>query len=447
MTAPIIYYFFVQLTPNLTFTHIFVCLSETGDLSQPLNCDEPFLLLLSLYGNLIRLHVFSFSLYLSTLVARGETTFPIIPSLPFATGDSVLSAPASDPDLQLNLRIPLPLINSSPQKKSVLSLPIKPEQTLSPSLPEQFSAQDNILSLSSLEPFGSFTQEEEEEEDDEVNSGVHVASIKVEENSALLMERQQKLQKLMESSPLAFPLEFPSSQPSPQSPIKADVFNFSPPILEASSVDDTRPGTPTIDKHNSRHLIFAAYFPLDPSEITQQELNERSAVLCGTGKARKKVDQVVGDIRNEVEHHYRLLEQVHSPVLPDQLMGVVQKFRMLPTFYQNQIASTCAHSLLSSLTPTSPYPSCSQLVFVCQLFSVAGCVQQIIELLVDVIACDGAERRDGAMEKRQPFPHIPNELCFPIVNLLWFYTPSLLLSLHDTAVVFEWLADYTHAME
>lgn len=413
-----------------------MCFSA-GDLSQPLTCGEPFLLLLSLYSGLIRLRVFSYSLYLSTLVARGETSFPIIPSLPFANEEAT---PACDQDIQLKIGISLQalppnIFSGSPQKK--LLLPLKPDQTISPGLPDQFTSQGPILSLTSLDAFDTFSQEEDEEDEEE--DGV---TIKVEENSAVFMERQQKLLKLMESSPpVAFPLGFPSStQGSPQSLNKTDVFNFSPspPILDTSSVDDSSPNAPTIDKRNSRHLIFAAYFPLEQSEVTQQELNERLAVLCGTGKARKKVDSVVGEIRDKIEHHFRLLKQVSSPVLPDQLLQVIRRFRMLPTFYQNQIACSCAQSLLSSLTPSSPYPSCSQLVFVCQLFSVAGSVQQIVELLVDVIACDGAERREGVSDKRQPFPHLPSELCFPVVNLLWFYTPSLLLSLHDTSVVFEW---------
>ena len=409
---------------------LFLCLF-VGDLSQPLTCGEPFILLLSLYSGLIRLRLFSYSLYLSTLVARGETSFPIIPSLPFANEETT---PACGHDIQLKIGISLqalppgvlPGFNGSPQKK--LLLPLKSDQTISPGLPDRFS------SLTGLDHFDTFSQEEEEDEEED---GV---TIKVEENSAMFMERQQKLMKLMESPrpPIAFPLDFPTD--SPQSLNKAEMFNFSPspPILDTSSVDDSSPNAPAIDKRNSRHLIFAAYLPLEQSEVTQQELNERLAVLCGTGKARKKVDSIVGEIRVKIEHHFRLLKQVSSPVLPDQLLQVVQRFRMLPTFYQNQIACSCAHSLLSSLTPSSPYPSCSQLVFVCQLFSVSGSVQQIVELLVDVIACDGAERREGVSEKRQSFPHLPSELCFPVVNLLWFYTPSLLLSLHDTSVVFEW---------
>ena len=350
-----------------------MCLSA-GDLSQPLKCGEPFLLLLSLYSGLIRLHVFSYSLYLSTLVARGETNFPIIPSLPFANEETT---PACDQDIQLKIGISLQalppnIFNGSPQKK--LLLPLKPDQTISPSLPDQFTSQGQLLSLTGLDAFDTFSQEEDEEEEEE-DDGV---AIKVEENSAMLMERQQKLLKLMESPPLAFPLSFPSStQDSPQSPNKTDVFNFSPPILDTSSVDDSSPNAPTIDKRNSRHLIFAAYFPLEQSEVTQQELNERLAVLCGTGKARKKVDAIVGEIRDKVEHHFRLLKQVSSPVLPDQLLQVIQQFRMS----LRKCLQLCPVSPVLSHTVLSLSASwCSRVI------------QQIVELLVDVIACDGAER-------------------------------------------------------
>ena len=322
---------------------------------------------------------------------------------------------------------------------------------ISPGLPEQFGSQDNLLSMASLEAFGNFTQEEEEEEEEEEDDEADgVASIKVEEN--LLFERQQKLKKLLDmsgpdTSQLVSSLGFPSSShDSPASPAKTDLFNFSPHNFDAtSSIEDTHPSAPIIDKHTSRHLIFAAYFPLEAGGTSQQELNERSVVLCGTGKARKTVDEIVGEIRSDVEHHFRLLERISSPILPDlKLPGLLEKFRMLPVFYQNQIASGCAQDLLTSLSPSIPYPSCTQLVFVCQLFSVAGSVQQILDLLVDIVACGGMERRDGMGEKRQSFSRLPNELCIPVVNLIWYYIPSLLLSQHDTSVVFEWSAMILH---
>lgn len=401
-----------------------------GDLSQPLPQREPFILLLSLFSALIHLNVFSFSQYLSTLVARGDTKVAIIPSLPFVVGGSPPSPALSESD-ELSVRISLPLFGGSPQKKSAIPLIVKQEQTLSPRLPQQFGSQDSILPLVSMSTFGQFGQEMEEEEDEESESG---ATIKFEEN--VLFERQQQLEKLLSMTstqdPLvSSPIDFNSTQHSPSSPPNADLFN----MMSGPSLDDSQIHTHTsIDKQASRHLIFAAYFPIEVTEITKQDLNERAVVLCGPGKTRKMVENLVGEIRSNIEHHFRLLQSISSPVLPEQIPDVMNRFRLLPTFYQNQISCGCAQSLLSSLSPSSPYPSCSQLVFVCQLLLATGSVQQTLDLIIDVVSCNGVEKRDSV---RHPFPPLPNDLCFPVVSILWCFTSSLLLSVHDTSLVFE----------
>ena len=84
---------------------------SSGDLSAPLRSTDPFFHLVSLFSNLIQHNVFSHSLYLSLLIAKGEVRSPIIPSLPFAReGESLYHHPRPEPESELSLSISLPVL-------------------------------------------------------------------------------------------------------------------------------------------------------------------------------------------------------------------------------------------------------------------------------------------------------------------------------------------------
>ena len=83
----------------------------SGDLAAPLRSTDPFFHLVSLFCNLIQHNVFSYSLYLSLLIAKGEVRSPIIPSLPFAReGESLYHHPRPEPEQELSLSISLPVL-------------------------------------------------------------------------------------------------------------------------------------------------------------------------------------------------------------------------------------------------------------------------------------------------------------------------------------------------
>lgn len=406
-------------------------------LYSPLKSTEPFLLLLILFSELIYLGVFSYPLYLSTLVARGEAKSPIVPLLPFFRGEEEAppdSPMESEPE-ELHLTISLSALRNitfgSPQKK--LKLPdihVKQEEeegTISPVLQDRFGSQDNLM-----ESLNTFTRESFVPEEG-------MANIKVEENSSLLEMRAHKLASLampdlMEesSSQLVSPVGFGSH---PSSPIKQEIFNFSPnfspPSLDESNIPPASMKKKKLNKYDSRHLLFAAYFPVNPSEISKQE---RVAVLCGTGHSRIGVETLILELSCKAQTILMEIYNENSPVLSPTVLDYLKQFRMLPNFNQNEIASHCAGTLLTRLYAVDSnwsYPSCSQFVFVCTLLETAGSFRQMIELLVELISFTGEKKED----KRR----LPPILCFPVVNILWQYYPILLLSITDTSVVYEGL--------
>lgn len=285
---------------------------------------------------------------------------------------------------------------------------------------------------------------------EESGTGVHD-----EESVAIFHERKQQLELLASESqaenfvsPLSFnsPTHDTDGPPSPLVPPKSDPFNFSPtPAFPAAASTsslflDEEQLDPVTNKHASRHLLFAAYFPISEPLLTAQELNKRAVVLCGVGKTRARVERIVKKIGDDVEHYLRLLSGISTPILPDSVLD----FRLLPSFEQRVLATTCENILRSTLksTPaaaavaatggatnsgTHYYPACAQLVFVCELLELSGGIQQIIDLLVDVIAC----------ELDRPPPPLPENLCLPVIGLLHKYCSCLLLSQQNTTVVFE----------
>lgn len=420
-------------------------LFHTDDLSAPTRVTDSFFKLIILFAELIRLDIFSYSMFLSTLIARGETRPPIIPCLPFARDEESEKSRKRQDSEPLSLSIPLPALKKARFELPEVSIASGPSSPVSSS---NFSglggfALDSILTVSgssrSPVPF--------QQDDSSLN-----------ESAAIFEDRAQKLRMLASEhdssqlSQLMSPLGFnsPSNDTdAPNSPIvqsKTDPFNFS---LSLFPEEDQMLDLP-LNKHASRHLLFAAYFPIADSHLTQQSLNERSVVLCGVGKARNKVESIVKKVTEDVEHYFRLLKDIQTPVLPEEtrLQNLMTNYQSLPTFEQNLLATSCEKVLRRSLcqtenAKTSPYPACAQLVFVCELLKICGSIHQILQLLVDVVACDASletnEEREGFEERRPlgPPPPLPNELCLPVIGLFQKYLTCLLLSQQDTTVVFE----------
>ena len=113
-----------------------------------------------LFSELIYLGVFSYPLYLSTLIAKGEAKSPIVPQLPFFRGEEEAppDSPMESDEEELSLTISLPALpgltfgNHSPQKKLHIKLE-EEERTISPSLPDRFGSQDNLL-----DPFDTISE-------------------------------------------------------------------------------------------------------------------------------------------------------------------------------------------------------------------------------------------------------------------------------------------------
>ena len=380
-------------------------------------------------------------MYLSTLTARGEIKSPIIPYLPFAreeadgTGIGSRKRLAQDTET-LNCSIPLPALKrphldavdsalDRGSQSSLASGPPSPGGSFGPAMGNFM----DIFSGGGGSDSGSIFPPDMNEMD---------------ESKALFQKRAQQLQMLTsETSRLVSPLEFSPSHTDTDAPstpatqAKSDPFNFSIFIADDEQIVD-----PTLDKHASRHLIFAAYFPVCGPAFSKQNRNERAVVLCGVGKMRQRVEAQVKAIANDVEHYFRLLDGIQTPVLPDtKLKELMDRFKSLPNFEQCLVATSCVDILKSSLKRKTPYPACAQLVFVCELLKICGAVRQLLDLLVGVIACDFTmgSKDEPSRGKSQPpsLPPLPEELCLPILWHLHKYLSCLLLSQQDTATVFE----------
>jgi len=422
-----------------------------GDLSSPVKCGEPFYDLVVLYCELMRLSVFSYTAYLSTLIARGEIKQAIVPFLQFAQeemgGLEEVSRKRHAPqDQELHLSIPLPAL-----KQPHLDTPGGSGGAGGSEHSLERGSQSSLSGIASGPPspggtfstgMGNFMDIFSGGDPTAASSGAPLfppAEVEVSE----IQIRQQQLQMLTaETSNLDSPIDFSASTQDITSPshnqTKADHFNFS---LSTFFMEEEHVTDPTLDKHGSRHLIYAAYFPINGFGFGRQQKNERSVVLCGVGRVRQKVEGIVKQISSEVEHCFRHLSGSQKPALFEaKIRQVFRKFQSLPSFEQHLIATTCGEILREPLSRKNPYPACSQLVFVCELLETCGALHQLMTLLVDIVACDfplppgpkGDHRRGPPLP-----PCLPPELCLPVMHLLHSYLPCLLLSLHDTTVLFE----------
>ena len=77
-------------------------------------------------------------------------------------------------------------------------------------------------------------------------------------------------------------------------------------------------------------------------------------------------------------------------------------------------------------------------MFVCELLEISGGIHQILELLIEIIACDHPTEQG---DEKEAF----DVLCLPVVSFLQKYFSCLILSQQDSAVVFEGL--YHHVLK
>ena len=384
--------------------------------------------------------MFSYSLYLCNLIARGDAKSPIVPLLPFARD---LQHHQREQDLPLGLSLlKKPRMDSLDTPMS--SLPI----TLSPSGSFIIAGQSGTFSFDELMkgPVGGGEE-----------------SGKVAGNVAMIQERQNKLERLLQQQTssvndpvVAFPSPTNETSTSPLIPSKSDPFNFASPNSTLFLDDDQQPHPldMPINKETQRHLLYSTYFPIGNAHLSRQELNKRAVVLYGVGRSRSKVEKAVKKVSSDVEHYFKQLLVVQTPVLPDspfKLEELMKQFRGLPSFEQSVVASSCEAMLRASLMTaphdgvggdtTPQFPACAQLVLVCELLETAGCIRQMLDLIVDVVACDATSENEGAELPLQssllPVPPLPRDLCLPVACLLHKYLLCLLLSQNNTTIVFE----------
>ena len=127
-----------------------------------LKTNEPFKHLLTLFSELIFLRIFSYSLYISTLIARGDTKSTIVPLLPFFRGEG--GNPPSSPveseleELVLMTHIPLSILPKF--KKTLLDVRQEAAGTLSPCLHSSFGSQDNFLATLEVLDSSTFVEDD-----------------------------------------------------------------------------------------------------------------------------------------------------------------------------------------------------------------------------------------------------------------------------------------------
>ena len=469
-----------EVLNDLSWSNAKLCVKDIlfspilDDLSTPLKSSDPFFNLVVLFSELIRLNVFSYKMYLSTLIARGDVKCPIIPSLPFARDQE-----PDDDSAQLSLPISLPVskkprldngassLDAAQSTLGPVSSPPSPTFSFTTAMEDLISDRDTVVFQ-----HGGGVGRGGGDSSTGGGSGLDEDTARLRYRQLTLLASDHDSSQLGSSLGFSSPVHDSGAPNSPVLQTKSDSFNFSlsfPPTASLFQDEDQHIDI-TVNKHASRHLLFAAFFPICDSHLSTQEQNERAVVLCGVGKPRNKVEKIIRKITEDMEHYFRLISVISSPVLPEsKLQDLLQRFRSLPTFEQCMLATSFEKTLRASIghraqTPGTPsgttttaaaaaaakfYPGCAQLVFVCELLEICGSVHQLIELLVDVLSCDAEEIKEpassssssssslGRMAPPSPPPPLPVNLCQPVVSLLHKYLPCLFLSQQNTSVAFE----------
>ena len=391
-----------------------------------------------LFGELIRLGVFSYSAYLSTLIARANLVTPIVPRL-MSGADSIAEdeseTEASKPSLTISIpyvrRVKPPdLATGSGLAKDGPGLEVKTEAALTSPTASTF-----VIAAGSTRALVGDTP----------NSAVSSLA-----TPDLLHQRHNQLQKLLnQHSPDPGPFSPFDSPPMGNSP-SHDFHGLSPTSLAtpASSTERGRikvagfPVSPAVKTRNSHHAIFAAYMPIAPSVLSQSIVNERMVALCGVSKEKCKVQEDQSRLKQKfLETYYALSAQNTFVSIQWTCKDLWQRFSKLPLFYKREVAAHL-ESFLRNAPPPDQYPSTGQLCLVTDVLEQAGDFQGLVSLLVDLVAMGrkaelSSERAAGEDWLDPAHKSLPLHLCVLVSSLLQRHMACLQLSEHNTCVVFE----------
>jgi len=451
-----------------THVHNFSNIFLVGNTEKPLTVEEPFFQLIVLFGELIRRHVFCYERYLSMLISRGNLQSPVIPKFScirhnkFPTHSRVTGSDGSPllPSAK-KARFDLPMSSIAAQKDNSSSTP---GSILTPSGPSLLTPVFNITPSREF-VLGSqtevFTAFDSMSPTFDLGTNSHVSTSKashlshpmasgergaVSDEASIIQERQRKLQQLICEDSGRFPLIISPTDstlsPSKAFTAKGDPFSFLP-GHSSEHLSESDDNHAPINVEAEKHGLYAAHFPILSSYLHHSNLNECMTALCGVGNARKKVSRVLDMLSSSIEQFFYSMSssQARNSVVYSN-NELMRQFAILPVFHQRKITTSCELLLRKTLqdggegSGLSHYPHPTQLSFLCDLMETSGDVTSIIELLVDVVACGSEEEKDSFGVNPRPAP-LPNELCVPVVCLLYKFLPSLLISQHYTTVVFE----------
>ena len=432
-------------------------------MEKPLTAGDPFYQLIVLFGELIRRQVFCYEQYISMLISRGDLQSPIVPKFSCIKHTRTSRTMGSDCQLPVSKKGKFDLpVSSHISHKNSTSTPgsniltpqgshlLTPGPVFTPMLGSQMevfaSAIDTIsptFDLGTGSHGSSSGSNRPSQLPHQTLPGEQHGMANDNSDVAILQERQRKAQQLfLQDQFTIFSPTDATLSPSKSFASKVEQFGFLPShSSEITSLSDDL----TINVEDEKHSLYAANFPIPNYYLNRSDINERMTVLCGTGNTKKKVVRVLDVISSNVEQYLNSLAN-SSTRLPAKYSNpeLMRQFATLPVFHQRKISTTCETLMRKSLqgggvsdvTGLSHYPHPAQLIFLCDLMETSGDINSIIELLVDVAACGSEEEKESFGVNPRPSP-LPNDLCIPVVCLLYKHFSSLLISQHYTTVMFE----------
>jgi hypothetical protein len=396
--------------------------------------ENPFFLLMILFGELMQMGVFSYSSYLSTLIARGDIVSPVIPQL--MSGDEEIEEDRIDEsNRKMSLMVSIPCVRKS-----------KPLD-LSSNGSGQDKSNKEVKKLDSSPGTTSFV--------------IATGTARVSSETPSLGEvattddfhhRQNQLEELLNSQSTGpfSPFDSPTlgnSPPHDQSSFGSISTPHFPEVGNSQSdksfIKVTGPPlSPTTRKKNNRHAIFAAYMPIGTHVMSQNISNERLTTLCGIGKGKQQVLKIQNRLEKDFLEFYYSLNRVQALVSIRWRKPTWEHFTKLPLFYRAAIANRVEETLREGLP--GQYPTVPQLCVVLDMLEEAGNFRGLVDLLVDLVAVGKktdlpASRSGSKVEEWLDPAHaaLPNELCCLVTGILHHHLATLFLSEHNTCIVFE----------
>ena len=380
--------------------------------------------------------VFSYSVYLSSLIARGDLVSPIIPRL--MLGDETIEEDQIEvTNQEMSLMISIPCIKMG-----------KPSDLSSGSGLDK-SSKENKKMDTSPETTSFVIATGTARVPSDTHSHGEMAT------PEQMHHRQTQLEQLLNSQ---------SHDPGPFSPFDSPTLGNSPPHDQSSFGSLSTPhfpdisgghvdksfikvtGPPTSRKKNTHHAIFASYMPFGSQIVSRSVGNERLTILCGVGKGKAQVRQAQNKLEQGFLELYYSLRSMHALVRIQWFKQAMwEHYTKLPLFYKSAIAHRVSEILREPLP--AQYPTVAQLCVVAEMMEEAGNFRGLIDLLVDLVAAGRksdvtASRSGSAANKGDDFldpahKALPHPLCFLVTSILHRHLATLLLSEDSTCVVFE----------